>query len=254
MSDKHPAAHCDTIKGVLFDKDGTLLDYHRTWSPINRAAAALAASGDPVFAEKLLDVGGMDPWTGITRPDSLFAAGNTLEIAEAWVGTGCAIGISDLTEALDRLFVEGASSAVPVTDLRALFTRLRGLGLFLGIASSDSEAAINRLVDRFALGNLVDFIAGYDSGYGTKPEPGMLFAFCDAVGIRPAEAAVVGDNLHDMNMAAAGGAGLRVAVLTGTGTVATLGPASDFCLPGIGAIEGILRNAQALPRRIARLG
>jgi phosphoglycolate phosphatase len=234
--------HGTTIKGVLFDKDGTLLDYHRTWSPINRAAAKLAGAGDPTLEGKLLDIGGMDASTGITRPDSLFAAGNTREIAEAWAEAGCTMTVVALTDALDRLFVAGADTAVPVTDLAPLFMRLRELGLFLGIASSDSEAAINRLVDRLKLGSLVDFIAGYDSGYGTKPEPGMLAAFCRAVAIHPSEAAVVGDNLHDMNMAAAGGAGLRIAVLTGTGTPETLVPSSDVCLPGIGTIESVLRR------------
>jgi phosphoglycolate phosphatase len=233
---RHPS-----IKGVLFDKDGTLIDYHRTWAPINRAAATFAAIGDPVVAERLLDIGGMDWATGITRPDSLFAAGNTAEIAQVWREAGCPIGAAELTEALDRLFVGAADAAVPVTDLAHLFARLRKRGLFIGIASSDSQTGIERLVDRFALRDLVDFIAGYDSGYGVKPEPGMLLAFCSAVDIDPADAVVVGDNLHDMNMAAAGGAGLRVAVLTGTGTVETLGASCDFCLPGIEAIESVLK-------------
>jgi phosphoglycolate phosphatase len=230
-----------TIRGMLFDKDGTLLDYHRTWSPINRAAAELAGAGDAALTARLLDIGGMNAATGITRPDSLFAAGNTREIAEAWVDAGCTMNVVTLTDALDRLFVAGADTAVPVTDLARLFTRLRNFGLFLGIASSDSEAAIGRLVERFALGNLVDFIAGYDSGYGVKPQPGMLSAFCARMGIHSSEVAVVGDNLHDMNMASAGGAGLRIAVLTGTGTPETLGPSSDVCLPSIGTIESILR-------------
>ena len=230
-----------TIRAVLFDKDGTLIDYHRSWAPINRAAAELAGAGDPALTARLLDVGGMDASTGITRPDSLFAAGNTREIAQAWVDAGCRMNPAALTDALDRLFVAGADRAVPVTDLASLFTRLRERGLFLGIASSDSEAAISRLVERFGLGDLVDFIAGYDSGCGTKPEPGMLLAFCKAVAIHPSEVAVVGDNLHDMNMAASGGAGLRIAVLTGTGTVETLRPSCDFCLPDIVTIERVLR-------------
>jgi phosphoglycolate phosphatase len=240
LSDKPPMRR-RRIKGVLFDKDGTLLDYHRTWAPINRAAAELAGAGDPALTARLLDVGGMDASTGITRPDSLFAAGNTREIAQAWVDAGCSMTATALTDALDRLFVTRADRAIPVTDLAPLFMRLRELGLFLGIASSDSQAAIGRLVDRLGLGDLIDFIAGYDSGCGTKPEPGMLFAFCKAVAIYPSEVAVVGDNLHDMNMAVAGGAGLRIAVLTGTGTVETLTPSCDFCLPDIITIERFLR-------------
>ena len=27
------------IRGILFDKDGTIIDYWRTWVPINREAA-----------------------------------------------------------------------------------------------------------------------------------------------------------------------------------------------------------------------
>jgi hypothetical protein len=32
----------DRINAVLFDKDGTLVDYHASWAPINRASAVFA--------------------------------------------------------------------------------------------------------------------------------------------------------------------------------------------------------------------
>ena len=34
------------LRAILFDKDGTLLDYEASWGPINVAAADLAARSD----------------------------------------------------------------------------------------------------------------------------------------------------------------------------------------------------------------
>lgn len=32
-----------SVQGILFDKDGTLLDYHASWTPINQRVAMFAA-------------------------------------------------------------------------------------------------------------------------------------------------------------------------------------------------------------------
>ena len=145
------------IKAILFDKDGTLLDYQRTWAPINRAAAELAAKGDPDLAAHFLRVGGMDPDSSQTSSNSLLAAGNTDEIAQAWVKAGAAFSVSELTVALDALFTAAVSNAVPVTDLVNLFQDLHARGFRLGIASSDSQSAIEA-TGRAPVSNAVDRI------------------------------------------------------------------------------------------------
>ena len=50
-----------TISGILFDTDGTLLDYARSWVPVNYELARIAAAGDETLARTLLLAGGMDP-------------------------------------------------------------------------------------------------------------------------------------------------------------------------------------------------
>ena len=232
-----PTRKSPKISAILFDKDGTLIDYHRTWIPLNREAAMFAAGGQIALAEELLAAGGWDSATERVRAGSMLAAGSTTEIAELWHNNGSPFGIRELTRGIDQIFARGMAAAVPVGNLRRQFAGLKERNYALGIASSDSAASVAALVDRFELNDLVDFVAGYDSGYGSKPSPGMFLAFCAAIECQPGAAAVVGDNLHDMQMAESGGAGLRIAVLTGTGTVTDLTPNSDACIASIKELD-----------------
>lgn len=233
-----------TIKAILFDKDGTILRYDESWGPVNREAARIAACGNAVLEAKLLDAGGMDDVTGHTRADSLFAAGSAADIARGLVAAGAPLDLQDLTEQLDALFLRAAEYSVPVTDLAAMFSSLKARGLKLGVASSDNEASIRATADRFGFADHLDFVAGYDSGHGVKPQPGMLLAFAKAVGVAPSQVAMVGDNNHDLHMAQAAGAGLKVAVLTGTGTIETLTAAADIVLADVTQIEPLLAEGQ----------
>jgi phosphoglycolate phosphatase len=68
----------------------------------------------------------------------------------------------------------------------------------------------------------------------------MVDGFCAAAGLVAAEVAVIGDNLHDLEMGRRAGAGLVVGVLTGNSGVGELGPAADHILPSIEALEDLL--------------
>lgn len=228
------------IRGILFDKDGTLIDYQASWAPTNLGAGRLAAQGDAELAARLLTVAGVDPATGYATSDGLLASGNTEDVAQAWVAAGARFDVVELTERLDTLFQSAVVAAVPVCDLAALFASLTGRGLFLGIASSDSEAAVAATAERFALEPHLAFLCGYDSGHGAKPGRGMVDGFCRATGLSADAVAVIGDSTHDMHMAAAAGAGLRVAVLTGAGSAETLRPLSHLLLPSIAGLEQAL--------------
>ncbi len=228
--------------GVLFDKDGTLLDFNRTWLPIYRVAAAEFAAGDAVLADSLLSANGYDPAAGRFAGGSLLAAGNNRQITAAWAAQcGRDDEIDALVRRLNEIFREqGARMATPVTGLGATLATLKAAGLRLGVATADSEAGIGNTLQAFDVLEYFDFLAGYDSGHGVKPEPGMVLAFCRALGTGPEKVVVVGDNRHDIEMGRNAGAGLCVGVLTGTSTRAELEPLADFVLDDIGALPGML--------------
>ena len=228
------------IAGILFDKDGTLLDFDASWGPVNRKVADMAADGDAALADRLLAACGMDPVTGDIVPDSLFASGNTIEIAEGMIEAGSPFTLDVLVPKIDDCFADAAQLSVPVTELAPLFSRLHGKGLRLGIASSDNERSIRVAPERFGILPYVDFVAGYDSGHGKKPEAGMVLGFCAATGLAPSEVAVVGDNNHDLHMGHNAGAGLKIGVLSGTGSRETLALHSDLVLADITELEAAI--------------
>jgi phosphoglycolate phosphatase len=92
---------------------------------------------------------------------------------------------------------------------------------------------------------LLDYVAGYDSGHGVKPNPGMIEGFARECDMPAAEIAMVGDNAHDLHMARNAKAGLAIAVLTGTGTVASLSPFADHVLGSIEELDALLDSISA---------
>ena len=219
------------IRGVLFDKDGTILDYWATWVPINRRAALWAAGGNEALAGELLRLGGHDPDTDRVAPGTPLAAGDFLDIAQAFAAHPDVGAAGELTAGIERIFCEGgAAHSVLIDGARETLVELKRRGLRIGLATNDSVGGLEASLARHDVLDLFEFRAGCDSGLGAKPDPRMVFGFCAAAGLARGEVAVVGDAVHDLAMGRAAGAGLNVGVLSGTSGRADLEAYADRIL------------------------
>jgi len=205
-------------RGIVFDKDGTLLDFKQTWLPIYRYAALEFAAGDRQLAGRLLTRHGFAAAQNRFTGGSLLAAGNNRQIAEAWaIETGKTDRVDALSRRLNEIFCElGALHATAVDKLADTLRRLKQSGYKLGVATADSRQGIVNTLQSFEVLPQFDFLAGYDSGHGLKPEAGMVLAFCNEMGFAAETVVVVGDNRHDIEMGRNAGAGLCISVLTGS--------------------------------------
>lgn len=232
------------IRGLLFDKDGTLLDFNATWLPFARQQALKAAGGNEAMATALLVMTGFDPNRGIFMPGSVMAAGSGRQVTQTLYPHLSGNQLAPIVARLDRDAAAHLKSyAVMIAGASAALRTLHAAGYALGIATNDSEYGAHQSIEVMDVGGLFAKVLGYDSVANPKPAPDMLHAFAEATGFEPHEIAVIGDNSHDLDMARAGGAGLAIGVLSGNGTREALEPLADVILPSVADLPAHLRDA-----------
>lgn len=195
------------LKGILFDKDNTLVDLAAFYrEPVRRTVVYLmdccGCSGDKALAARLNCAAGF--CGDLLLPESPVVAGTNWDTIDACAGELAAAGIQT-----DEAFrEEGArylehaclqyGTVVGTTDLPALLSALKGNGLYLGVATSDHYASVMHCLRKLEIAAYFDLVLAADRVTAAKPAPEMAQVFCRACGIVPGEVAMVGDSDNDM--------------------------------------------------------
>ena len=226
-------------EAVLFDKDGTLFDFHTTWCHWAHEVLHDLAAGDAALVARLAETVDYDLAARRFRPTSPVIAGTNREAAECLAS---ALPGRDVAAIEDHLMLSAAQAPLaPAVPLGPFLDGLRAQGLRLGVMTNDTEYGARAHLTAAGVLERFDFVAGFDSGHGAKPAAEPLLAFARAVKVDPARVVMVGDSTHDLIAGRRAGMAC-IGVLTGTALAGDLAPHADAVLPDIGHLPGWLAS------------
>lgn len=226
------------IKGILFDKDGTLFEYGDTWKIWSERVILDLAEGDLSLRDRLAERAGYCFESQSFVPGSLVVNASVDEIIEAWAKAHPRLDAVQI-ESVGLAHLKGLPLR-PVCNLGEMILGLNALGIAVGCGTNDYEASARDQLGQAGVLEQFEFVCGYDSGFGAKPGPGMLQAFAQHLGVQTAELAMVGDSTHDLHSGAAAGVALKIGVLTGPAKFEDISPAADVVLDSVGELPGWL--------------
>ncbi|WP_186579904.1 HAD family hydrolase [Aquibacillus kalidii] len=231
-----------SIKAILFDKDGTLINFHGVWVKAIKEliqdlvsefpdteevslqlAASIGLHGNQVVADGILASGTMrdisEAFDHCLR--NFYAHQGDLEELHHWISSKMVVltnkYIADIRPTSEKL--------QPCLDL------LRDKGIILGIATADDYQTTDICLEHLNMKRYFDFILTADTFPNKKPHPSVVRTFCEHYGIDPTEVAIVGDTSVDLTLAKNSGAGLAIGVLSGASNRNELENLADFILP-----------------------
>jgi len=221
------------VGAILFDKDGTLVDIQLTLGPATCDVLWRLSGGEQAMFARLAELTRVDAGTRRLMPGCPVISEATDVYGRTWAQALGRSYTEHFEHEIDDLFLEATLEHLhPIGDPRAVLSALRQSGYRLGIMTNDADANTRAQMQRLGIAELVEFVAGYDSGFGQKPDAAPVLAFAASAGVAPGETAVVGDSPHDLIAARAAGA-VAVGVLSGPNGADVLAPHADALIPSV---------------------
>lgn len=234
-------------RAILFDKDGTLVDFDHTWGPAAGAVMRRLAGDQGPTLERLFHASHYVADERRFLQTSPLIAGSSRQYGPLWAEILARAADAAFYHQVDRLFCEeGERYLTPIGRPAETLAQLHAVGLPLGIATNDAEPNARLQADRLGLSPYLSAVYGHDSGYGSKPGPGMVDAFAALTRLPTSAIALVGDTRHDLETARAAGA-MAILVRCGPAPVDDFAHEADLVVDTVEELAALILGA-AEPR------
>ena len=233
---------------VIFDKDGTLIDFAATWIPLirKRIASLLKILGrDGSLEAFLLRSWGIGP-DGRVDPRgpcpvsprseeiiigtmALYQHGYPWDEARQWV-----------TQAFDQAdaATDRRELLKPVHGVHTVLALLKERGFLLALATNDERRDTEAMVSDLGWDGFFDAIVCSGEASQPKPHPEMVLSICRRLSVSPGEAVFIGDSVTDMKMGKRAGLAATIGIVEGGVTPRDeLEKAADLVVDSIRELE-----------------
>lgn len=196
-------------EGIIFDKDGTLLDFDAFWVKVSVVAIKEflhQIGAEWVDMSEILTAFGVRD--GKTETNGILCKGTYEQMGQIVYDILTKHGVSvpqsvvtDRVEAAYQQNAEAGEVKPTCPDLVKVLTGLKNKGIKLAVVTTDNPHITHQCLEKLGIVGLFDRIYTDDGQTPTKPNPHCAWEFCREFGLQREHVVMVGDTLTDMSFA-----------------------------------------------------
>ena len=232
---------------IIFDKDGTLLDFDAFWVSLSNVAIESVLREfdmDESLKYDILEAFGVHD--GVTDINGVLCKGTYGEMGEivcAILQThGLTASCEDVVKAVEEAYSRHAREGVvrpTCPDLAYTLAELKGQGIRLAVVTTDNESITRHCLEGLGILSYFDVIFTDDGHTPTKPHPYCAEELCRRYALDKTRVVMVGDTMTDVRFAKNAGI-TSVALAPSPEKQAVLSPCADILISAISELPALL--------------